>query len=310
MNFGINLSFAVKRWPEPDVWARMVREDLGLQTVQFTFDLLDPFSPSPEREVLSEAIRRAAHERDVEIHSAFVGLSAYTYNGLLHPDPAGRRVAMEWWRRAIDVAARIGAKAVGGPLGGASVSAAKRSGWQEREYDALLGALEDLSRAASEAGLEQLMIEPTPLVREIPHDTEQARRLLDDLGGRITLPIRYVIDVGHALYRPLYGAHADLDRWFDLKEKVGMIHLQNTDFQSDSHWGWPDERGAVDVAAFGEKVRTAGLEDVPVILEVFYPFEADDEEVLANVKSSVAHCKRELGLPTDEEPTETGEPKK
>ena len=40
MNFGINLSFAIKRWPEPAVWAGLVRETLGLDLVQFTYDLL------------------------------------------------------------------------------------------------------------------------------------------------------------------------------------------------------------------------------------------------------------------------------
>jgi len=46
---GINLSFAVKRWPEPEAWAGIVRERLGLDQVQFTFDLLDPWRPRVTR---------------------------------------------------------------------------------------------------------------------------------------------------------------------------------------------------------------------------------------------------------------------
>ena len=42
MKFGVNLSFAVKRWPEPEVWAAFVRSELGVTLVQFSFDLLEP----------------------------------------------------------------------------------------------------------------------------------------------------------------------------------------------------------------------------------------------------------------------------
>ncbi|MCD6058452.1 MAG: iolH [Thermomicrobiales bacterium] len=49
MEFGINLSFALKRWPEPERWAGIAREDLRLDLVQFSFDLLDPWWPAAER---------------------------------------------------------------------------------------------------------------------------------------------------------------------------------------------------------------------------------------------------------------------
>ncbi len=42
MRLGINLCFAVNRLIEPEVWAEFIRADLGLDTVQFTFDMLDP----------------------------------------------------------------------------------------------------------------------------------------------------------------------------------------------------------------------------------------------------------------------------
>jgi hypothetical protein len=63
---------------------------------------------------------------------------------------------------------------------------------------------------------------------------------------------------------------------------------------SDSHWGWPDSRGLFDVEAFACDVHAAGLDEVPVFLELFDPFEADDETVLEGARSSVAHCRRAL----------------
>ena len=89
MNLGINLGFALKRWPEPERWARLVREDLGLETVQFTLDLLDPWWPEPERQAIAERVRRAIDDFGLTLHSAQLGLAWYTYNGLLHPEAAG-----------------------------------------------------------------------------------------------------------------------------------------------------------------------------------------------------------------------------
>jgi len=39
---GINTGFATNRFPEPEVWLRIVGKDLGLRCVQFVADLLNP----------------------------------------------------------------------------------------------------------------------------------------------------------------------------------------------------------------------------------------------------------------------------
>src|SRR5437667_10579008 len=77
MKFGINLSFAVKRWPEPPAWAKLVRETLGLNLVQFTYDLLDPWSPEPMRRNMAAQVRQAAQDFGITIESAFSGLANY-----------------------------------------------------------------------------------------------------------------------------------------------------------------------------------------------------------------------------------------
>lgn len=297
MNFGINLGFAVKRLPGASEWARFVRETLRLDLVQFSFDLIDPFMPAAARIALAAQVRQAVRDFGLTLHSAQVGLACYTYNGLLHPDAAARAAALQWWLNAVEVAAELEVQAVGGPLGGMSVPEARDPQTTERRYHDLLNALTTITEAAQRAGLHAVLVEPTPLRREFPHTIDQAVRLQSDLHERAALPIQYVLDIGHALYQPLYGQDASLDAWFAaVGQYTGVLHLQNTDFQSDSHWGWPDERGSYDVSAFAQQVNAAGLAHLPVFLEVFYAFEADDDAVLANTVSSVEHCKAMLGL--------------
>ena len=295
MDLGINLSFALKRWPEPAVWARIVREELGLELIQFTFDLLDPWWPERERAALAAEVRRAAADHGLTIHSAQLGLAWYTYNGLLHPAAAGRAVAREWWKRAAGTAAELGASAVGGPLGALSVGEAGDPETRRRRYNAVLDDAVAASEAAAAAGLRALLVEPTPLPREIPSSVAETRRLLDDLAGRTAVPVSLVIDVGHALYQPLYGPDATLGGWLEpLADAVGMVHLQNHDYRSDAHLGWPDERGGYDVDAFATEVRGAVEADVPVVIELFFPFELADDEVLERTRTTVAHCRRAL----------------
>jgi len=296
MNFGVNLSFAIKRWVEPPVWAKIVRETLGLDLVQFTYDLLDPWWPDAVRRPMAAEVRKAAQDWGIQIESAFSGLANYCFDGLLHPDANGRRASLEWWRRAFDVAAEVGAKASGGPLGGMSVADASDPKRRNERYRDLLDAVEELSQAAAASGLERLQVECTPLAREIPYTVEQGRRFMADLAGRCKVPVKLLVDIGHALYQPLYGPQANMPEWLNgLGRSIGAFHLQNTDFQSDSHWGWPDRRGLFDVAGFARDVHAAGLDDVPAFLEIIYPFELADEAVLANITSSVAHCRREYG---------------
>jgi sugar phosphate isomerase/epimerase len=291
MDIGLNLCFAIKRWPEPEEWARIVAEELGVTSIQFTMDLIDPWWPEAERAAMVERVRDAAGRRGIAIHSVQIGLAGYTYNGLLHPDETARRIAEEWWRRSIDMAAELGARAVGGPIGALSVADAASPDRRSALYAEVVGRLGGLADHARRSGLEALLIEPTPLPREIPSTVGDAERLIADTSGG-AVPLRFVIDVGHALYRPLYGEDASLVPWLSaLRDHIGVLHLQNHDYRADAHWGWPDARGTYDPAGFFREVRDAGLDDVPVFIEVFSPFEQADDEIVPLIRSSLAACR-------------------
>ena len=118
---GINLSFCVKRWVTPALWAPIVREQFDLDLVQFSFrsrrsDLAGRSSQRLRQDIRQEAGRR----HGISMHSAFIGLAHYTFNQLLHPDPRVRDVAEDWLRRAYRFAASAGIERVGGPLGAAA----------------------------------------------------------------------------------------------------------------------------------------------------------------------------------------------
>jgi len=287
----VNLCFAIKRWPEPEEWARIAADELEVSTVQFTTDLIDPWWPADLRAAMAARARSEAGARGIAIHSVQIGLAGYTYNGLLHPDETARRLAEEWWRRSIDLAAELGAGAAGGPIGALSVADAASPERRKALYAEVVGRLGGLADHAKRSGLEALLIEPTPLPREIPSTIDEAKRLVADTSGG-AVPLWFVIDVGHALYRPLYGEDASLVPWLtELRDHIGVLHLQNHDYRADAHWGWPDARGSYDPAGFHREVSEAGLDHLPVFIEVFSPFEQADAEIVPLIQSSLAACR-------------------
>lgn len=292
MPLGVNLCFAVKRWLEPEAWAAFVREQLGLDQVQVTFDLLDPWWPEPERDRLVRRFRRAADVNDLVLHSAAVGLAHYLPGGLLDPTPEGRAVAVGWWRRAIDVTAALGAGAVCGPIGALSVAQASDPAAVAERHDGVAEAVAMLARYAAAGGVNEFLIEPTPIAREYPSSVGHCQQLFADLDRHGATGVGLLLDIGHALYQPLYGPDAAMADWTaPLAHRIRAIHLDNTDGLGDPHWGWPHPQGRVDVASVATDLRAAGLEDVPVFLEVFPRFEDPDESVRTLIGSSVEHCR-------------------
>ena len=118
---GINTCFAVKRWPRPDDWARIVRDELGLEVVELSLDLIeDPGAPS-SRQSAAGQIRSALDEYGLRAETVFTGLAAYSLNLLMHPDEERRRAAEEWYLGVVDLAGRVGAHGAGGHVGTMSV---------------------------------------------------------------------------------------------------------------------------------------------------------------------------------------------
>jgi sugar phosphate isomerase/epimerase len=140
-------------------------------------------------------------------------------------------------------------------------------------------------------GLSEIHIEATPLNTEFPHSPEASIKLMEDLKGS-QIPIKLLIDWGHALYKPLLGAEADIDLWFaKCGPYVGSIHLQQTDGLLDRHWDFTVE-GILSPMAIKEATEKASLGDVVSYLEVVPAFESPDEEVREKIKKSLDILRR------------------
>lgn len=118
MKLGLNLSFAVKRWLDPVELAKMIKEDFGVDHVQFTWDLIDPWWPQAQRDVMVYQYKDAFADAGITIDATFGGLASYSYAHLLAPTKVQRDIAFTFFKRAIDMTVDMGAKIMGTPVGG------------------------------------------------------------------------------------------------------------------------------------------------------------------------------------------------
>lgn len=287
MKLGLNLSFAVKRWLGGEQMAAVVRE-LGFDTIQFTWDLVDPWWPEGPRDRIAKDYARAFEAAGISVDSAFGGVASYSYNHFLAPTPELRELGKQHLTRAIDLTAAMGVRAAGMPFGSYAADDAVDPARREEIYKQALEAMVEVSRHAKKAGLSNILIEPVPLKTEFPSSAEDSLRLMKDLDGQTDVPVRLLVDWGHAIFYPLFGEHSTMDHWMDVVGPyIDSFHIQQSDGYYDRHWSFTRD-GVITRPLLEDFWKRRGLTTQTYFLEIIYPFEEPDEAVLADMKAGIA----------------------
>jgi len=293
---GINTCFAVKRWPRPSDWAAVVRDELGLDLVQHCLDLVDLEAGRADLESQAADLRDCSAAVGLALHSTFTGLAAYSANLLLHPDPVRRARAMELLKLMIDFTAAAGAQSFGGHVGAYSVADWRDPGRRDELWRGLRAGLDQLAAHARAAGLSSLMVENLASARE-PATIDAVRSLLTP-GDDQHVPVVACLDVGHQCVPGSSGDDADPYAWLErLGAFAPVVQLQQSDASADHHWPFTAEAnraGRVEAGRVLRALKTSGATDVALVLEVIHPFEADDEQVIDELRASVGYWRNAL----------------
>ncbi len=293
---GINNCFAVKRWPRPDDWAQIVRDELGLDIVELSLDLVEDIDSPAGRERAAGQIRSALGRHGLRAETVFTGLAAYSLNLLMHPEDTRRRAAVDWYEGVVDLAARVGARGAGGHVGAISVPDWSDPERRAERWSGLRQSLAEIAAAARAAGLGHLLVENLASHRE-PSTIAGVETLLSD-GDTAHAPVRLCLDVGHQCVPGTTGTDRDPYAWLaHFGARLGEVQLQQSDGLADRHWPFTPERneaGRIDPGRVLDTLAGAGAEDVLLVLEVIPAFELDDEQVLAELRTSAELWKAAL----------------
>ena len=293
---GVNNCFAVKRWPEPEAWAKMVRESMGLDLVQHSFDFVELGGPPTLWRGQAQRVKETCERVGLTLHSTFTGLAAYSSNLLLDPDVAVRQHAEQWYQSAIAFTAAVGGRATGGHVGAFSVSDWRDANRRREREQGLRASLQRLAAEARDAGLSELYIENLAAARE-PSTMDGIARLLTS-GDASHVPIKLCLDVGHQCVPGTSGAERDPYAWLErLGSKSPVVQLQQSDAEGDHHWPFTaatNARGRIDADQVLDALDRSGADEVALILEVIPPFEQDDDQVLDDMVASAQYWRDAL----------------
>ena len=300
VELGINNCFAIGRYPEPEEWLRIVKEELGLQHVQFSFDLLDPVII--DEEIVKEKcayIRRLAEEREVKIDTAVTGEVAHKFNLLLDPDPGMRRAYLRWYEKMVRASSLLGAEGSGiymGSLSNKDVNDPERKAYLT---EVLIEEIAYLTFVAREAGQSYLLWEPMSLPREMPSTIDETKELWERVNEKSHIPVLLCLDVGHGYYRSSDPRDLDYYSWLqELAHLSPSIHMQQTDRKGSRYWTFTEENNAQGVIIperVLEAIEASGAEEVILVFEFFFSAHAlSDESALDGMKKSVDYWREAL----------------
>jgi len=293
VSLGINNVFAIKRWPEPHVWAHIVRSTLNLESVQLNLDLIDPLVEEPALSKISSDIADAIRENGLTINTAFTGYKAYASNMLMYPDPVLRQEAIHWYEKAIVAVSKLNISGIGGHFAAYSVN--DYASRERREYlrKVFIESIRYLSEVARISGLNQLILEPMGVFRELSLSIEQTLELYEEINTQNKgVPVKLCIDVGHQF---IYKNKKDADPYMWLKKLAHLspvVHIQQTDGKADRHWPFTPEFnkiGIINPQKVLEAINKSGAKEVELVFEIVHPPATEEKKVLEELRESVEY---------------------
>ncbi|MCB1329187.1 MAG: aminotransferase [Maritimibacter sp.] len=266
--------------------------EIGVRRVQMTNEFINPSWPAAAVARLAATFNKAASAHGLEATSAMTGLYARISN-LGHPDGDVRDWTVAWMIRFAEIAADIGAPALGSQF---AILPHAENDDPDRRDRAILAALDCWERiwaGAEKAGLTYVYWEQMSIGREFGHTIADA----EDIQSRIAkrgIPMKILLDVDHGDVSSENPRDTDPYAWIAaLGADCPIMHLKQSTANKGGFWPFIEpynSEGRIDparlIGAMSE-VRDAPTE---LCLELgFREREPSDRLAVDHLKRSVEY---------------------
>lgn len=291
VRLGVNTGFAINRYPEASDWVSIVADELGLDTVQFTADLLNP--SLGERIVSRQVaeIRSLCDAKGVRVESTFT--SQFTrVNHLCHPDAETRAYWVQWFKQWLQISADLGAEGAGSHFG---ILASRDNADQvvrERRINDAVDAWRELSHTAQGLGMRYVMFEPMSVPRELGETIAATEDLMQRCAHGFSVPMLLCLDVDHGDLESKDPRDTDPHAWIKaFGTRSPVIHIKQSLRDKGGHYPFTskyNEQGKILPNEILATMRAAGIEDCTLLLEVSHRERwPTDYTVVSDLKESV-----------------------
>lgn len=288
----VNCGFAINRYVEPEAWGKIVGEDLGVRSVQFVADLLNPFLPEDYIASQVKRIKESMKKYNFAVDSIFT--SAYTrVNHIMHPDADARKIWRSWFERLFKIGAELGAKSGGSHFGILSFDTYENDHKRKEVVEDGIKSWQYLSKFAKELGYECLIFEPMSVPREFANTVADSKALMDAVNSDCGIPMKICLDIGHS-------PHPDERNCYPWIEQLGadspMLHVQQTVLNKSNHWPFTkeyNEQGYIDAKRVIDTLIKSGCKKSLITLELSHREHWDtDWKVVSDYKESVDYWRQ------------------
>lgn len=295
---GINTGFAVNRYSEPEAWTEIVGNILGLKSVQFTADMLNPDLPELIKKDHVKRIRKNLEKYDARVDSVFTG--AFTrVNHLAHPESAVRDHWIDWFKRLVDISVELGANSMGSHFGIFTHKDDRDPEVRKLRRRQNIEGWHRIGEYAEKKGLKYLTWEPMSITREQGETIEEAKILQDLVNQGAPIKFYTCLDVDHGDLASPNPDDTDPYAWLrELGSCSPLIHLKQSSKDKSGHHPFTskfNENGRIEPLKVLDTLMSQGVEDAQLILELsFREREPVDSTVVEVLKESVDYWKSHL----------------
>jgi sugar phosphate isomerase/epimerase len=293
-SLSVNTNPLVNRFAEPEDVIGVLADEIGVGHIQLVHEFINPSWAAPTVKRLTDRMARACAISSAKITSVMTGPYG-RLNHFAHPDAEVRGYYVDWFKRMADIAADLGAPAIGTQFGIFTFRDYDDPVRRDALMQIALDCWREVAEHAKARGLSYLFWEPMSVGRELGHtiwDCQALQNWID--AGELAIPLRPMVDIDHGDVSSPNPADVDPYAWAkDFAARSPIIHIKQSTMNKGGHWPFTEhynKDGRITPEKLLAAIKAGGGIDNELCLELaFREREPTDRNVVAALKESVAY---------------------
>lgn len=290
----VNTNPFVNRFAEPEDLITTLSDDVGIGHIQLVHEFINPSWQAATVKRLTDRMAKACSAKRAKITSIMTGPYG-RLNHFAHPDADVRHYYVDWFKGMADIAADLGAPAIGTQFGIFTFRDYDDEARRAELMQVALDCWRDVADHAKSRGLTWLFWEPMSVGRELGHTLKDTQALQDWIdAAKLPIPLKPMVDIDHGDVTSPNPADVDPFAWArDFATQSPIIHIKQSTMNKGGHWPFTaqyNENGRITPDRLIAAVKAGGGSDNELCLELaFREREPTDRSVVAALKESVAY---------------------
>ena len=293
-SLSVNTNPLVNRFAEPEEMIGVLAGEIGIGHIQLVHEFINPSWAAPTVKRLTDRMARACAKSSTKITSVMTGPYG-RLNHFAHPDAEVRGYYVDWFKGMADIAADLGAPAIGTQFGIFTFRDYDDPIRRESLMRIALDCWHDVAEHAKVRGLSYLFWEPMSVGRELGHtikDCQALQNWIDAVG--LPIPLKPMVDIDHGDVTSPNPADIDPYAWAkNFARQSPIIHIKQSTMNKGGHWPFTEQYnkdGRITPEKLLAAIKAGGGTDNELCLELaFREREPTDRNVVSALKESVAY---------------------